>query len=126
VDDSKYTVGDWYELTNQQTIKHEVFEVICRDNGSFRRIKFDNLYVQLVSKLNSSSLNNIINISIDETSKIKCKPLNIMLISYDSVSRSSWLKRVPKSTKYAMDIMKFQILNGYNIVGDGTPGNYYY
>ncbi len=44
-----------------------------------------------------------------------------MLISYDSVSRSSWLKRLPKTNKFIFDKMKFDLLNGYNIVGDGTP-----
>ncbi len=51
----------------------------------------------------------------------KCQPLNIMLISYDSVSRSSWLNRLNKTNHFIFDKMKFELLNGYNIVGDGTP-----
>jgi hypothetical protein len=44
-----------------------------------------------------------------------------MLISYDSVSRSSWLERLPKTNKLIFRKMKFELLKGYNIVGDGTP-----
>ena len=115
VDDNKYTLGQWYVLSDGQSIQDDVFEVICRENESFKRIKFDSLYVQLVQK------NDSISTKINNNNN-KCKPLDVMLISYDSVSRSSWLKRVPKSTKYAIDVMKFQMLSGYNIVGDGTPG----
>jgi hypothetical protein len=52
----------------------------------------------------------------------KCKPLNIMLISYDSVSRVSWTKRLNKTNKFIFDTMHFELLKGYNIIGDGTPG----
>ena len=44
-----------------------------------------------------------------------------MLISYDSVSRSSWLERLRKTNKLIFKKMKFELLKGYNIVGDGTP-----
>ena len=59
-----------------------MFEVVCRENGSLR-VKFDNLYVQLVSVLNSSPNNTNIKNASNEKNK-NCKPLNIMLISYDS------------------------------------------
>ena len=52
----------------------------------------------------------------------KCKPLSVMLISFDSVSRVSWLTRLPKTNKFIFDKMKFDLLEGYNIIGDGTPG----
>jgi hypothetical protein len=50
-----------------------------------------------------------------------CHPLNVILLSYDSVSRASWLNRAKKSYDFAVKTMKFDILEGYNIVGDGTP-----
>ena len=98
---------------------------MCR-KGS--RAHYDNLFVQIVNKLNSSLLvketrTNDLKLSLNNDNKKKCKPMNVMLISYDSVSRSSWFKRIPKATKYALETMKFELLTGYNIVGDGTPGN---
>jgi hypothetical protein len=52
----------------------------------------------------------------------ECKPLDIILLSYDSVSRSSWLQRLEKTNKFIFETMKFELLKGYNIIGDGTPG----
>lgn len=49
----------------------------------------------------------------------------VLLIVIDSVSRSSWLQRLPKTSKFIFETMKFELLKGYNIIGDGTPGNYY-
>ena len=54
--------------------------------------------------------------------KLFCTPLSIILISYDSVSRISWLQRLPKTNKFMFEKMQFDLLEGYNIVGDGTPG----
>lgn len=118
VDDTKYLFGKWQALLKDgQLILDEVFEVVCkRVNSTSKRADFDNLYVQLVNKLNNKTK------QTESTNNDSCKPLNIILLSYDSVSRSSWFKRVPKSTQYALDEMNFQLLNGYNIVGDGTPG----
>ena len=35
--------------------------------------------------------------------------MNVILISYDSVSRSAWFNRLPKSTKYALETMNFEL-----------------
>ena len=39
----------------------------------------------------------------------------------DSVSRENWLKKLPKSSKYLLETLGSTLLNGYNIIGDGTP-----
>lgn len=109
IDDTKYKFGKWYAINEGQLILEEVFEVACKRIGSIKKIEFDNLYIQLVNKLNVSRLN----APTDQAGV--CKPVNVILLSYDSVSRSSWIKRVPKSTQYALDIMKFEMLKGYNI-----------
>jgi hypothetical protein len=104
-------------LNDGQKVLDDVFEVVCKKkDSSTKKIEFENIYVQIVNKLNSTSTKPLL---VNQNS---CNPLNIILLSYDSVSRSSWFKRVPKSTKYALDVMNFQLLTGYNIVGDGTPG----
>ena len=128
VNDFKYLFGDWQRLDEAQLVTDEVFEVTCKKNG---RVYYDNLFVQIVNKLSKPLLQmpkeekleiNSENISNASNNVNKCKPLNVILISYDSVSRPSWFNRVPKATKYALESMKFELLHGYNIVGDGTPG----
>jgi hypothetical protein len=49
------------------------------------------------------------------------KPLNIMMFGLDSVSRETWLNTLSKSSDYLLNKMGSNVLNGYNIVGDGTP-----
>jgi hypothetical protein len=108
-DDSKYNKGEWIRLLDGMKILNEVFEVKCThvDTNS---IDYENIFVQFIKK----------NINIKKIINKNCKPMNVMLISYDSVSRSSWLNRLNKTNHFIFDKMKFEILNGYNIVGDGT------
>ena len=45
---------------------------------------------------------------------------NVLMFGFDSVSRMSWIRMLPKSYEYMVK-EGFVILKGYNIVGDGTP-----
>ncbi|CAB3245194.1 unnamed protein product [Arctia plantaginis] len=47
--------------------------------------------------------------------------LNVLIFGFDSTSKNGFIRRMPKSYKYLTEEMKATILNGYNIVGDGTP-----
>lgn len=45
---------------------------------------------------------------------------NVLMFGFDSVSRMSWIRMLPKSYAYMIE-QGFVVLKGYNIVGDGTP-----
>lgn len=45
---------------------------------------------------------------------------NVLMIGFDSVSRMSWIRMLPKTYEYMLK-EGFIVLKGYNIVGDGTP-----
>ncbi len=47
--------------------------------------------------------------------------MNVLMFGIDSVSRMTWMRNLPKSHKHFTEKMKGMVLNGYNIVGDGTP-----
>ena len=107
--------SNYSDLTDAQLILNDVIEVVCVAN-SFR-VKYKSLFAQIVNRLkympdklpHSIKTNN------------KCKPMNILLLSYDSLSRVSWFKRLPKTSEYILNEMKFNLLYGQNILGDGTP-----
>ncbi|KAJ8728240.1 hypothetical protein PYW08_016625 [Mythimna loreyi] len=44
---------------------------------------------------------------------------NVMFLVFDSASHNGFIRKMPKSYKYLAD--NAIVLNGYNIVGDGTP-----
>lgn len=111
IDDFKYSTGKWLILKNEQLILDEVFEVNCKLVNTSIKTVYNNLFVQIVPKINKSKIN-----------ITKCKSMNVILLSYDSVSRPSWLQRTPKTSNFIFDIMNFTLLKGYNIIGDGTPG----
>lgn len=48
-------------------------------------------------------------------------PLNVLMFGFDSVSRNTWLRTLPKTHKYFTEMLGGILLKGYNIVGDGTP-----
>ena len=47
--------------------------------------------------------------------------LNILLFGFDSVSRMSWLRTLPKSHEYFVNVLGAVMLDSYNVIGDGTP-----
>ncbi len=47
--------------------------------------------------------------------------LNVLMFGFDSVSRMSWIRNLPKSYEYYTEHLGGLVLDGYNIVGDGTP-----
>ncbi|KAF5298478.1 hypothetical protein FQR65_LT01257 [Abscondita terminalis] len=47
--------------------------------------------------------------------------LNVLMFGFDSISRNTFIRKLPKSYKYLIEVLKGDVLKGYNIVGDGTP-----
>lgn len=47
--------------------------------------------------------------------------LNVLMYGFDSLSRNSFMRTLPISYAYLTDQLKGDVLQGYNIVGDGTP-----
>lgn len=47
--------------------------------------------------------------------------LNVLMFGFDSLSRLGFMRKLPKSYKYLKDQLNSLVLEGYNIVGDGTP-----
>ncbi|GAB6024063.1 hypothetical protein CHUAL_008776 [Chamberlinius hualienensis] len=47
--------------------------------------------------------------------------LNVLIFGFDSLSHMSYMRKLPKTYKYLTSVLDAVVLNGYNIVGDGTP-----
>lgn len=48
-------------------------------------------------------------------------PLNVLMFGFDSTSHMSWLRMLPRTHRYFTEALGGVVLEGYNIVGDGTP-----
>lgn len=46
---------------------------------------------------------------------------NVLMLGFDSVSRMSFIRMMPKTYEYIIKELGIVVLKGYNIVGDGTP-----
>ncbi|XP_041985837.1 uncharacterized protein LOC121738071 isoform X2 [Aricia agestis] len=46
---------------------------------------------------------------------------NVLIFGFDSTSKNTFIRRMPKSYRVLSEVLGATILNGYNIVGDGTP-----
>ena len=116
VDDFQLKYSNFASLVDEQLVQEEVIEVMCKAILFHRRMQFIHLYAQIVPKKQPVEVAASIN-----SDTAQCKPLNIILLSYDSLSRVSWFKRLPKTTNYILNQMKFNMLYGQSILGDGTP-----
>ena len=48
-------------------------------------------------------------------------PLNVIIWGFDSLSRNMFIRSLPQTYQYMKDKLDVAALEGYNIVGDGTP-----
>lgn len=121
VDDFEVKFGATLRLFEGTRLSDEVFEVECSgvNKKSKETENFKNLYVQIVSRLDERPDGQWPDPHRPDENM--CRPMNVMLLSYDSVSKLSWLNRLFKTNRFIENEMKFDILNGYNILGDGTP-----
>lgn len=113
-DDFNLIYSNFTKLDEFQIINHDVIEVNCfGEETKKKKTVYNNLHVQIVDRIDLREK--------IESKNDQCKPMNILLLSYDSISRVSWFRRLPKTTKYLIDKMKTTVLYGHNIIGDGTP-----
>ncbi|VDM44229.1 unnamed protein product [Toxocara canis] len=47
--------------------------------------------------------------------------LDVFFLGFDSLSQMSFRRKLPRTTRFLEEKLNAVILNGYNIVGDGTP-----
>lgn len=47
--------------------------------------------------------------------------MNVIIFGFDSMSRNSVIRKLPKTYDFLTKELKADILRGYNIIGDGTP-----
>lgn len=100
-DDFSLEYSDFKKIYNMEIVNSELIEIIC--NAKTDNYKM--IYYQIIPKtIKSFKIN-------------KCKPLNLLLLSYDSVSRVSWHMRLNKTTNYMFKTMNFQQMNAMNIIG---------
>ncbi|XP_076395907.1 uncharacterized protein LOC100877796 [Megachile rotundata] len=51
----------------------------------------------------------------------KALKLNVLMFGFDSLSRNTFIRKLPKTYQYLREYLSALVLEGYNIVGDGTP-----
>ncbi|XP_069363265.1 uncharacterized protein [Maniola hyperantus] len=111
--DSKYTVGppvdvngaDTYELNRSDHVK-------IRCTGK-----------HIDSILPSKWLGHTLGFrsSVHPKATKPAEPINVLIIGFDSTAKNGFIRRMPKSYKILTEVLGATVLNGYNIVGDGTP-----
>lgn len=47
--------------------------------------------------------------------------MNVLIFAIDSISRNTMIRKLPKTYKYLTEQLGALVLEGYNIIGDGTP-----
>lgn len=47
--------------------------------------------------------------------------VNVLMFGFDSLSKNAFIRKLPKTYDYLTQHLKGDVLQGYNIVGDGTP-----
>ena len=119
IDDFNLKFGNYLEINENDLIKFETFEARCSaiDSKNNAKLGYTNTYMNVMNKIGETNIKEM-NKNLDRPN---CRRMNILLFSYDSVSRVCWLKRLKKSSEFMFNVMKFQLIKGFNIIGEGTP-----
>lgn len=97
-------------LTNGSPIPADFFELICRGMREGTISSYSNYHAAIKRRK-----------EIDDRPLTTDKKWNVIIFGFDSVSRMQWMRLLPKSYEYLTKKLGSVILEGYNIVGDGTP-----
>ena len=111
VDEFKMIRGDTVNgVKDGDKLVSDVFEVDCRAEDNVTHVH---------TYLGVAEINDV------ESRQYKEDPsslgLDILLFGFDSVSRMTWMRNLPKSHDYFVNTLGGVVMEGYNIVGDGTP-----
>lgn len=81
----------------------------------------DGIESTLVHKPHQPPLNIISPLNVLESSSELPAYFNVLMFGFDSLSRNTFIRKLPKTYKYLVNDLNAVVLKGYNIVGDGTP-----
>jgi hypothetical protein len=121
IDHCEYATVSWYK----NDFGYKLSKMISFGNGKVIEGDGD-LFIYVICKYNNSSVQyktayaRILKSNRQTVSNHK-QPLNVFMLGFDSVSRKLWLSSLANSTYYLVNSLKSTILNGFNILGDGTP-----
>ena len=109
-DDFTYKLADAVEFGHKQKIdlNEEFFHIQC---SSTEHQYYDSAFARIFKPKSKQAVQK-------RTDRL---PINVFMIGLDSVSRENWLTSLPGSSDYLINELGSIVLNGYNIVGDGTP-----
>lgn len=111
-DDFKISDGPIIKnIQNGTLISSDFFRISCKSNNGHH---YDNVHCAIAKDEGKLKRSEKI-----QAPKSMLK-LNVIMFGIDSVSHMTWLRMLPKSHKYFTELGGL-VLNGYNIVGDGTP-----
>ncbi len=108
ISSQKYDLKDGTELNKE----YEFFYISCKANKENTLNLFSQKYQTAYARILKPKLINL----------NKQEPINVLFLGLDSVSKTGWLNNLPKSSKFLVEKLKVDILNRYNIVGDGCVG----
>ena len=97
------------DMKSGTPLRSDFFRVECsaKDNA-----KYDNVHAGIAPVKKPTVALNVDN--------QKPLGLNVLMIGFDSVSRLVWMRMLPKTYDYMVKVLGSVVLDGYNIVGDGT------
>ncbi|XP_038216999.1 uncharacterized protein LOC119835936 [Zerene cesonia] len=115
IDDDNYKIGDGVKLSGDEKYilnQSDYFKVSCfgYDKKGFGLLSHRwQGYIAGVRQVNRS------------VPASRENSLNVLILGFDSTSRNGFVRKMPKSYRVLVDELGAVIMNGYNIVGDGTP-----
>ncbi|CAI4222045.1 unnamed protein product [Auanema sp. JU1783] len=100
------------EVVFGKPMKYDFGKVFCTDAASGR--KWSNL-------LMSAAKIDVVEERLKKSFEKDNEKTNVFILVFDSLSQLSFRRKLPKTVEYLEKVLGSTVLNGYNIVGDGTP-----
>ena len=110
--DSSYTISsEKYELNDGTELNKnfEFFYISCKANKENSISLFSHKYKTAYARI----------LKPKQLGLNQQEPINVLFLGLDSISKIGWLDKLPKSSQFLIETLQTNILNGYNIIGDG-------
>ncbi|GMR50749.1 hypothetical protein PMAYCL1PPCAC_20944, partial [Pristionchus mayeri] len=95
------------ELKIGDELPYEMVNVRCTHGGSLFPDTWDSLLFSIRK--------------VKKQQRDHYKKWNVLMVSFDSVSQMTFRRKLPKTVRFLEEKLEAVVMNGYNIVGDGTP-----
>lgn len=117
IDEYKHREVTYTNYKNGSNLFGDAFRVVCRQDKGANRVTYKNVHVGVPNVKKSDRISSTMNNNTSDS----LLQSHVMIYLLDSMSRINFIRKLPKFYKTLTETLDASVMEGFNVVGDGTP-----